>query len=183
MTPADFSLSTAYADFESEVATMAAQLAGSEWCLASAFPTAFWRAEGATSGYDFFRPLFALFRMPPARRDLYDAFLKLRRFISDGLILRDVIDPEISIVRRLVCTFRRQFPLSRGVFANSFSDLFFGSVELGQWEFPDDDDRMEGYKRHFPRLITYEGADFRKLIGEGRHIKEISLDRSSMSVK
>jgi hypothetical protein len=152
--PPDFSLASGYAHFERQMGTMVDDIVKSEAGFRLALDLAFELAHIVRYGDTFFHSLFALFRMPPATRDLYDSFLTLRRWFSDVVIAADDFDPAISIVHRLVGTFRRQFPLSRGIFANSFTDLLFGSVDEGTWEFPEDDYRKGGSKRDFPRSIA-----------------------------
>jgi hypothetical protein len=95
--------------------------------------------------------------MPPIARELYDDPLKVRRAISDTFV-RDGLGRDISLVRRFVIVFGCQFPVSRGIFANSFSDLLFGSLERGDWIFSEDDPSATAVvKRDFPRSIEYDG--------------------------
>jgi hypothetical protein len=50
-----------------------------------------------------------------------------------------------DLERPLVCPFSTlfgcQFPISRGVFPNSFSDLLLRSIKQGEWSFPENDMR------------------------------------------
>jgi hypothetical protein len=68
----------------------------------------------------------------------------------------------MSLVRRFVTLFGSQFPISRSVFANTFSDLFFGSIEQGNWSFPEyAPEAGRGVKADFPRSIESAGQTIR----------------------
>jgi hypothetical protein len=155
MTKRDLSLSRAHAHFQPEVARCVERVAESHGWLLSAFLRMWDRVRALDFGDPFFEVLFNLFRMPPVSRELYDMILRLRRSISDGLLRRDDRDPEMSLVRRFVTLFGCQFPISRGIFANTFSDLFFGSIELGEWQFPKCHPMSRAERLDFPRWIKH----------------------------
>jgi hypothetical protein len=109
--------------------------------------------------FDFpcFEILFCLLRMPPLSPDLHPIFVKMRRLISDELV-PGRLDPEISLVHRFAVLFGSRFPVSRGVFANSFTDFVFGSLVDAEWQYLDDDGTMTSDIPDFPRSATSESG-------------------------
>jgi hypothetical protein len=91
--------------------------------------------------------------MPPISPDLHPGFLRIRRSISDALI-SNRFDPETSHVHRFVVEFGSQFPVSRGIFANSFADFVLGSLEDARWSYLEDDPENPHCFWDFPRSVT-----------------------------